>query len=294
MSHVEQLERETEQTRLQIADTLDELKESMTPARVLHQLADRMSDGAPAAFARNLKDQVVNNPLPVAFISAGLAWLILNSRANGSFMRRTTEQPQGASDAAQQFAAKTTDTAREASASIEEIPDSLRGAAASMSESVRSAASSGYETMADTARRTTDSISESTKNVSQRTAQSGDALVNFCREQPMVVAGIGLAIGAMVGSLLPTSETEDRLAGEASDRAKESAQNFAREKYENAKNVGERAFDAAKDEVARQANEQAGTGRSEDEKEGHPTLVPSDASELERRGRPWTEDNSPV
>jgi ElaB/YqjD/DUF883 family membrane-anchored ribosome-binding protein len=302
MSHVEQLERETEQTRLQIAHTLDELKESVTPAHVLHQLADRMGDGAPAEFARNLKDHAVKNPLPIAFISAGLAWLMLNPQAKGGFMRRSSERADGASDAAQQFAAQTTDTARETADSIAnstgqtaaETADTLRGAAGSMSESVRSTASSGYETMADTARRTTDSISESARNVGQRTLQSGDAFVNFCREQPMVVAGIGLAIGAIVGALFPTSQTEDRLLGEASDRAKESAQSFAAEKYEGAKNVGERAFEAAKDEAARQTNAQGQTGRSEEEHEGHPTLVPSDGSELERRGQPWTDDNSPV
>jgi len=312
MSHAEQLERETEQTRLQIADTLDELKESMTPAHVLHQLADRISDGAPAAFARNLKDQAVNNPLPVALISAGLAWLMLTPRnSNGSLVRGSGEGLQEAGDSAQQRAAEATGAARETAGSIasttrqaaSKTADAASDAAESMSESVHRTLSSGYGATADTARRTADTISESTKNAGRRTIQSRDALIDFCREQPMVVAGIGLAIGAMIGALLPTSEAEDRLMGEASDRAKESAQSLAKEKYEDAKNVGERAFDAAKDEAAKRADEKSEIDRTKADKGEHPTLVPSDEagksdeadkSELERRGYPWTDDNSPV
>ncbi len=302
MSDVEQLEREAEQTRSQIADTLDELKDSMTPAHMLHQLADRISDGAPAAFARNLKDQAVSNPLPVALVSAGLAWLMLTPRnSNGSFARQSGESLQGTVDAGRRRAAEAADATRETAGSIAgsarqsagDAADAMSGAAGSMSDSVQRTVSSGYETMADAARQTADTISDQARNVRQRTLQSGDALVDFCREQPMLVAGLGLAIGAMVGALLPSSEMEDRLVGEASDQAKDSAQSFARDKYEDAKNVGQRAFDAAKDEAAKRASEQPETGRSDEDKEG-PTLVPSDESELERRGYPWTDDNSPV
>ena len=303
MSHVEQLERETEQTRAQIADTLDELKESMTPSHVLHQLADRLNDGAPAAFARNLKDQAVNNPLSIALIGAGLGWLMLSPRgANGNVMSRSGEQLRDAGDAAQQRATETGDAGGAAADSIAastrqtagDAADALLGTAESASDSIQRTASSGYQTMTETARR----ISGSTKDATQRTLQSGNALLDFCREQPMLLAGLGLAIGAMIGALLPSSETEDQLMGETSDRAKERAKDIAGEQYDNAKKVGERALDAAKDEVAKQANEPEQTGRSKEEKEGHTaddvTLVPSDQSEPEASGQPWRPKDAPV
>src|SRR5439155_22330322 len=102
MSHAEQLERETEQTRTQIANTLDELRTCMTPGHVLDQLADRVSDGAAAAFAQNLKHQTVNNPLPVVLIGAGLAWLMLGPRGSsaGGFMRGTADRLRNATNEA--------------------------------------------------------------------------------------------------------------------------------------------------------------------------------------------------
>ena len=152
MSHVEQLEQETEQTRMQIADTLDELKESMTPSHVLHQLADRINDGAPAAFARNLKDQAVNNPLSIALIGAGLGWLMLSPRgSNGNFIRRSAVQLGDAGDAAQQRATEAADAGRAAAGSIAastrqtagEAADALLGSAESASDSIQRTASSG-------------------------------------------------------------------------------------------------------------------------------------------------------
>lgn len=306
MSHVEQLERETERTRAQIADTLDELKESMTPSHVLHQLADRINDGAPAAFARNLKDQAVNNPLSIALIGAGLGWLMLSPRGSGGDLtRRSGERLQNAVHATQKHAAETADAGWETAGSVADsarqtvgqAADALRDTAGSASDSMQRAASSGYQTMADTARR----ISGSTKDATQRTLQSGNALIEFCRGQPMIVAGLGLAIGAMVGALLPSSETEDQLMGETSDRAKEHAQDFATEQYESAKKVGGRALDAATEEAAKQASEQEtardsrGTGEaSVDPRTDGATLVPSDQSEPEASGQPWSANDAPV
>src|SRR5690242_19632674 len=123
MTHAEQLERETEQARADIAGTLDELRARMTPGHVLDQLTDRMNAGATAAFARNLRDQTVNNPLPVALIGTGLAWLMLGHRggAAASDLSDTTsrasrvgrEAVKEAADAAGQSASETQDQVRE-------------------------------------------------------------------------------------------------------------------------------------------------------------------------------------
>ena len=370
MSQAEQLEHDNERTRAHIADTLDELRACMTPGHLLDQVADRLGRDDAAAFARNLKQQTVNNPLPIALIGAGLAWLMLGPRvgdgslagASGQRLRNaasgvaenarnaadqarrassekggewserassmgndlgeglsaTTERARRAgadaaasmADAAQQSAAETADAVRDTAGSV---MDSTRDAASRAADSLRSAADStsdtmqrGYDAVADRARRATDAISGSTRAAGQRTWQSGSAFLDFCREQPLIVAGVGLALGAAIGALLPASDTEDRLMGETSDRVKEGAQDFATEHYETAKKVGERAVDAARDaateEASRQAEEVKNTDVSKHEEaeqggeakvEGA-SLVPSDESELERRGQPWTAGNAPT
>ncbi|WP_456821170.1 hypothetical protein [Bradyrhizobium sp. USDA 4502] len=51
-----------------------------------------MIDGAGAAFARNLRDQAVRNPMPLVLMGASLAWLMLGGRSTDGLMRRTEER----------------------------------------------------------------------------------------------------------------------------------------------------------------------------------------------------------
>src|ERR1051326_3478096 len=73
----EQLRRETEQTRAQLADTLEELRARITPGQVVDQLVDYAGDSGAGEFFRNLGRQAASNPLPVTLMGAGLAWLML-------------------------------------------------------------------------------------------------------------------------------------------------------------------------------------------------------------------------
>lgn len=359
MSNAEQLERETEQTRNEIANTLDELRACMTPGHVLDQLADRVGDGATAAFTRNLKHQTVNNPLPVMLIGAGLAWLMLGPRGNsaGGLMRSTadrlrnatneaTDSMRSASDVAsrtasdkstewsdkasrlgkdtgaslgsgaeraRQAAAEAGGSVRDAAGSIAEsaqettarTADSLRDTAGSKADTVQRSASEGYDAVADSARKTASSLSESTKAARQRTLQTGSALVDLCREQPLIVAGLGIAVGAMVGALLPTSEAEDRLMGETSDRVKDRAQDLASEQSESVKEVGERAFDTAQEAFDTSQEEAAKEGAKQQQKDGsepaanrttahEATLAPSEPSNAEWKGQPWKAEDAPL
>src|SRR5215212_10058641 len=87
MNTTEQLEHETEETREQISATLDELRARMTPGHVVDQLVDFASDSSGGMFFRNLRQQVIDNPVPVALMGAGLAWLAISGRrgpANGA------------------------------------------------------------------------------------------------------------------------------------------------------------------------------------------------------------------
>ena len=74
-----QLERDAEQTRSQLAQTLEELRERMTPGQLVDQAVDYAKDSDGGQFVRNLGRQTTANPLPVALIGAGVAWLMLSN-----------------------------------------------------------------------------------------------------------------------------------------------------------------------------------------------------------------------
>jgi hypothetical protein len=338
MTYTEQLEHETEQARSRIADTLDELRACMTPGQVVNQLADRVGDAGARAFLNNLKRQTVDNPVPVALIGAGLAWLMLGGAEKGrsafggigqrlgdatnEAAERNREAADAASRAASRKAAELSDTAdlnseaasrkgaewsdaaanlaedarERVSSAADRVGQSASDAGAfarqmagSAGDALQHSASAGYEAISESASRTATAATASARAARQRTLQAGNALVDFCREQPLVLAGLGLAIGGTIGALLPQTETEDRLLGETSDQFKERAQDLTSEQHEAAKKVGERALDAAQNERTKQAAKQEQDAASNEERPGasvadDATLVPSHHSDNQPEG----------
>ena len=75
----EQLEREAEIARSNLASDLDELRHRMTPGQIVDEMADYARDTPVAEFARNLMRDLRENPLPLLLIGAGIAWSIFNT-----------------------------------------------------------------------------------------------------------------------------------------------------------------------------------------------------------------------
>jgi len=63
----------------------------------------------------------------------------------------------------------------------------------------------------------------------------------------MVLAGIGLALGAVIGALLPSTEIEKRHVGPTAGSLKEQAKDAAREQWERGKEMAAESWDEAKD-----------------------------------------------
>ena len=72
----------------------------------------------------------------------------------------------------------------------------------------------------------------------------------------MVLAGIGIALGAAIGAAFPASEAENRLMGETSDAVKEAAGQQWEKGKAVAEDTAEKALDEAKHEGKHEAEAQ--------------------------------------
>lgn len=71
----------------------------------------------------------------------------------------------------------------------------------------------------------------------------------MAEEQPVVLGAIGLALGAAIGALLPSTRTENRYMGGASDALKSQVEGAAQREYEHAKDVLGEAYEDVKEDL---------------------------------------------
>jgi hypothetical protein len=98
------------------------------------------------------------------------------------------------------------------------------------------------------------------------------ALLNFCREQPMLVAGFGVAFGAALAAMIPASRVERQTMGETSRNLQDRVKDAASETWRSVSGAGDQGArgswsedrgDRAANDGSSTTTQQSNIGRSE-------------------------------
>ena len=122
---------------------------------------------------------------------------------------------------------------------------------AEVSETASSALSSGYRTGVDATSRGGEMLIESGRRVQ-------DSLIESIEQHPLIVGGIGLALGALIAASLPATRVENRLLGRSSNDLKNRATEYASQGLEVAQNAANEVYE----EVTRKAAEEGLTSNA--------------------------------
>lgn len=199
----EQLEREVDQARSRLGRTASELSDRLSPGEIMDQ-ALGMAREHGGEFGRNLGAQVKNNPMPMILTSVGLTWMMMASGKNG---------------AAHPYVKHDMSTGKDGNGAG--TASGLEDKAGAMGDRMHDAADNMKESMQGA----TEHAMESAQNVR-------DSLAHFYRDQPLIAGSLGIAIGAALGALVPPTEMEDDMFGDASDRSVDAAKSTASKKYD--------------------------------------------------------------
>jgi ElaB/YqjD/DUF883 family membrane-anchored ribosome-binding protein len=216
--------------------------------------------------------------MPVTLIGAGLAWFLFNksSPPTGTYAPRTysgngqsygtpsmTKTGNGIGESASAAADKIGDmasaTASGVSGAVHSVGDAATNAYHQAADGVntayhqaadgvnmaKDAASNAYYQAADKLTMAKDSAIEFEKKV----AAAANSAIAFCKEQPLVLAGLGIAIGAAIGAALPSTDLENELMGETSDELKDNAKEMAVVQLDKAKEYGGKIGDALMEDI---------------------------------------------
>ena len=86
----EEIEQQAHQLRAQVSETMQAIRDRMSPGQVVDQVADYAQRGPAAEFFRNLGREARENPLPLTLIAIGIAWLIVASSLSSRARSRIT------------------------------------------------------------------------------------------------------------------------------------------------------------------------------------------------------------
>jgi hypothetical protein len=194
----EQLERSAERIRADLDATLDALERKLSPSQLLDRSLDYLRDhGGDLAVA--VGDSVRRNPVPILVTVAGLGWLIATAvRARASI------------DVTPIDAADIDDM---------EIDDSLDDESAESSFRDRHTLRGRFHDRVAAAR--------------ARTRRAQYRAVSALEERPLLFGGLAVALGALLGAIVPRTEYEDRFVGQVRDRAVERAKQMGERQYQN-------------------------------------------------------------
>ena len=240
-----------EQLRTQVEDTATDLKERLSPDAIKTEVTQYVRDSRDQLW-HTLERKARDNPLQAVAVGAALAYpalkmmrampaplllvgagLLLSrtSGSNGSISGATEAlrgHAQGAVDTAGETFDRATDSARHkfhdaqdsARQGVDAVIESAGETAASIKDRVTGAADEATSAMRDTA----DKVMGQAEDLMQQTR---DTVSETWDKNPLLIAAIGLGIGAFIAAAFPSTKAEETLFGDASDALRRQADGVA-------------------------------------------------------------------
>ncbi|KAA2213425.1 DUF3618 domain-containing protein [Teichococcus oryzae] len=179
-----EIEADVERTRADVSQTIEQLRESLSPGQIMDQLVDYARSSGGAEFTRNLGASVRDNPLPLLLVGAGIGWMMLSNqnRSHGTVHRevypgRTPLLPyDNAPRSPYTDLHSGPSTTDRISGAAGQAAETVRGAADSAGSAVRSAANAVRDAVTGAASAVSAQASSLGQQVSDHTSAAGDAM----------------------------------------------------------------------------------------------------------------------
>ena len=225
----ETLEREINQTRAEMNQTLDALERKLTPGQLLDECLSFLGKNT-SEVASNLGNSIRENPVPMMLTAIGISWMMF-SPGRGASTKPYDDYTGDADYGGNSYSSEP--------GTLSKTRDKVQAA----TESVRSQLTSSKDAVIETVNKTA------------TLAQSGairarEGISSLLQEQPLVIGALGVALGAAIGAALPSTEQEDRLMGSVRDQTLKEVTQRGAEQYEHARETVKKAAEEVQDAVS--------------------------------------------
>jgi ElaB/YqjD/DUF883 family membrane-anchored ribosome-binding protein len=245
----EQIQRDIERTRAEMGQTLDSIRQKLSPGQMLDEALDYLKGSGLSQFSSNLSDTVKHNPIPVALIGVGIAWLAMGGSrppyAAASSWKTDGHSRSKIGDAASSVTAK----AGQVMQGVRDRVGEASGRLGDMAHSAQERVGEAGARLGDMAHSARHQMGEAADRIRYQTVRAKDTYNYLRTEQPLILGVLGFALGAALGAGIPPTRQEDELMGEMRDEYVQRAKEVGEEYLEQGKQMATAAGEAVKEQA---------------------------------------------
>ncbi|MGY2849048.1 ElaB/YqjD/DUF883 family membrane-anchored ribosome-binding protein [Bradyrhizobium sp. USDA 4509] len=279
---VEELRRQSERSRAELAvtvdrlrerisDTADDLRHKVSPQHIRSEVSDYISNKT-QSWVEALKQQAMDNPMqavaagtavaipllrlargfpvPLLMIGAGLALTSKTVRdrateAAAPVMEKAGEMLDQAADRADALSSDVRNRLTSAQNQAGDMAGDAQDAAAALADDLGRRAAQAAGTVGDTLKSGMDAVKDRAGAAKNAAATVPAKARQVIGDNAALIGGLGIAIGAILAAALPETSAEAKAVGPASNSVKRAAGEAAQSGFEAAKDATMSAADAA-------------------------------------------------
>ncbi|WP_104202918.1 DUF3618 domain-containing protein [Billgrantia saliphila] len=267
----DEIEHEIHQTRARLDETLHEIEERFSPQKLMNTTYDYLRHGGAEDAVTSIGRAIRENPLPVMVTGIGLGWLLLAQRRSshahddhgryaggypGSTMPATRMPDGGGMPGSTVSGAGTTTMGHDPAAlgasqqhgsdehghggmtqKAQQMAGNMKERAQHMGSQVRDRAQHMSDQMRERAQHMGGrmrSQGQGGQSITHRARDAGSQAGHFVQDHPLVAGALGVAMGAVLGSLFSPTRVENEYLGDIRDRAMHRATEAGQEQAERA------------------------------------------------------------
>lgn len=264
----EEVEAEVEASRNDLDRNVEALKQKMTPGQLFDEAA-RMMGGTGQQVASRFADQAKANPMPLAVMGLGLAWLMMsNNRQRSPLASHGSEVAYGYAGEPRSFAATPFEEAAGQgggadgggmTSALKEKAGAVGDKAKGMLSGVQEKIAHARTSAAEGGRAAGQNLSSMAGTVKYRAGEVGHraqrTFADTLESEPLLIAGLGVIVGAAIGAALPNTRAEHRLMGEQRDRILGKGKEIAETGMQKASEAAQATYGAVKSELQNQQDD---------------------------------------
>lgn len=272
LAETDRIEADLARTRARMDSRLDELQDHLTPRQMVNDAFAYFRGGDGADFTHDLVAKARANPMPVALVGLGIAWLMASSADSASARHDTgahdfesrLRQAEGTvvrsgdddatyADRLHAARGKALGVARDASETavsyrqrVTEALAAARDGARRRSHDITQNANDAFGKVRDSAGQSGAALQKGTQTMASSTRDTLSSLAG----NPFALGAIAAVVGVVAGSLLPTFEQEEGLLGSTATKLRTAGRDLAQDVVDRGGSIAGETLDAVKESAS--------------------------------------------